>query len=136
MQWLETFYQMAARRGAQQQVTLPPFAEFWQANQLIEMPEEPENARFARFAAFRADPQANPLKTASGKIGDPLADHRRFWLRRLSAASDVAGARRVAWQRRGGAAAAAVGPSGPPSAQSTEPQPRCASAMPSPGANR
>ncbi|MBN0889069.1 trimethylamine-N-oxide reductase TorA, partial [Pseudomonas aeruginosa] len=30
--------------------------------------EEPENARFARFAAFRADPQANPLKTASGKI--------------------------------------------------------------------
>ncbi|HCF8399393.1 TPA: molybdopterin-dependent oxidoreductase [Klebsiella pneumoniae] len=68
LQWLETFYQMAARRGAQQQVTLPPFAEFWQANQLIEMPEEPENARFARFAAFRADPQANPLKTASGKI--------------------------------------------------------------------
>ena len=58
---------MAARR-AQQQVTLPPFAEFWQANQLIEMPEEPENARFARFAAFRADPRANPLKTASGKI--------------------------------------------------------------------
>ena len=49
-------------------MTLPPFAEFWQANQLIEMPEEPENARFARFAAFRADPQANPLKTASGKI--------------------------------------------------------------------
>lgn len=120
LQWLETFYQMAARRGAQQQVTLPPFAEFWQANKLIEMPEEPENARFARFAAFRADPQANPLKTASGKR-DPLADHRRFWLRRLSAASDVAGARRVAWQRRGGAAAAAVGPSGPPSAQSTEP---------------
>ena len=68
LQWLETFYQMAARRGAQQQVTLPPFAEFWQANQLIEMPEEPENARFARFAAFRADPRANPLKTASGKI--------------------------------------------------------------------
>lgn len=57
LQWLETFYQMAARRGAQQQVTLPPFAEFWQANQLIEMPEEPENARFARFAAFRADPE-------------------------------------------------------------------------------
>ena len=68
LQWLETFYQMAARRGAQQQVTLPPFAEFWQANQLIEMPEEPENARFIRFAAFRDDPQANPLKTASGKI--------------------------------------------------------------------
>ncbi|XNM66339.1 hypothetical protein ACLK2E_19360 [Escherichia coli] len=54
--------------GAAQQVTLPPFAQFWQDNQLIEMPENPENARFARFAAFRADPQANPLKTASGKI--------------------------------------------------------------------
>lgn len=53
---------------AQQQVTLPPFAQFWQDNQLIEMPEEPANARFARFAAFRADPQANLLKTASGKI--------------------------------------------------------------------
>jgi biotin/methionine sulfoxide reductase len=26
-------------------VTLPPFAQFWQANQLIEMPENPENAR-------------------------------------------------------------------------------------------
>ena len=68
LQWLETFYQIAAQRGAQQQVTLPPFAQFWQDNQLIEMPEEPANARFARFAAFRADPQANPLKTASGKI--------------------------------------------------------------------
>ncbi len=67
MQWLETFYQIAAQRGAQQQVTLPPFTEFWQANQLIEMPENPNNARFSRFAAFRADPQANPLKTASGK---------------------------------------------------------------------
>ena len=68
LQWLETFYQIAAQRGAAQQVTLPPFARFWQDNQLIEMPENPENARFARFAAFRADPQANPLKTASGKI--------------------------------------------------------------------
>lgn len=68
LQWLETFYQMAARRGAQQQVTLPPFAEFWQANQLIEMPEEPENARLRVSPPSRADPEANPLKTASGKI--------------------------------------------------------------------
>jgi biotin/methionine sulfoxide reductase len=30
--------------SAGQQVTLPPFAQFWQANQLIEMPENPECA--------------------------------------------------------------------------------------------
>ena len=36
----------------------PPFAEFWQANQLIEMPENPDSERFIRFADFRRDPQA------------------------------------------------------------------------------
>ena len=49
-------------------MTLPPFAQFWQANELIEMPESEQNAAFVRFGAFRADPQANPLKTPSGKI--------------------------------------------------------------------
>ena len=68
LQWLETFYNIAAERGASQQVTLPPFAEFWQANQLIEMPESEQHARFVRFADFRRDPQVNPLKTPSGKI--------------------------------------------------------------------
>jgi molybdopterin guanine dinucleotide-containing S/N-oxide reductases len=68
LQWLETFYEIAGQRGASQQVTLPPFSEFWDANQLIEMPESEQNAQFIRFAAFRADPQANPLKTDSGKI--------------------------------------------------------------------
>ena len=68
LQWLQTFYEIAAQRGAAQNVTLPPFADFWQANQLIEMPESEENAKFIRFAAFREDPQASPLKTDSGKI--------------------------------------------------------------------
>ncbi|HDG1695734.1 molybdopterin guanine dinucleotide-containing S/N-oxide reductase [Kluyvera ascorbata] len=68
LQWLETFYHIAGQRGASQQVTLPPFAEFWQANELIEMPESEQNAAFVRFGAFRADPQANPLSTPSGKI--------------------------------------------------------------------
>ncbi|KIS43383.1 molybdopterin guanine dinucleotide-containing S/N-oxide reductase [Kosakonia radicincitans] len=68
LQWLETFYNIAAERGASQQVTLPPFAEFWQANQLIEMPESEQNARFVRFADFRRDPAQFPLKTPSGKI--------------------------------------------------------------------
>lgn len=68
LQWLETFYQIAQQRGASQQVTLPPFAQFWEANELIEMPESEENARFVRFADFRRDPQAFPLKTDSGRI--------------------------------------------------------------------
>lgn len=68
LEWLETFYNIARERGAQQQVTLPPFNDFWQANNIIEMPESPQNAEFIRFAAFRDDPAANPLKTPSGKI--------------------------------------------------------------------
>ena len=68
LQWLETFYRIAGERGASQQVTLPSFADFWQANQLIEMPTSEQNAQFVRFAAFRTDPQAYPLKTPSGKI--------------------------------------------------------------------
>jgi biotin/methionine sulfoxide reductase len=68
LEWLETFYEIAGQRGASQQVTLPPFQQFWEANQLIEMPESEQNGKFIRFAAFREDPQANPLKTDSGKI--------------------------------------------------------------------
>jgi molybdopterin guanine dinucleotide-containing S/N-oxide reductases len=68
LQWLETFYAIAGERGASQQITLPPFAHFWQENALIEMPASEQNSQFIRFAAFRADPQANPLKTPSGKI--------------------------------------------------------------------
>ena len=68
LQWLETFYQIACQRGAAQGVTLPPFAEFWEANQLFEMPESEQNARFVRFADFRRDPENHPLKTESGKI--------------------------------------------------------------------
>lgn len=68
LQWLEEFYDIARKRGATQQVELPEFKQFWEANQLIEMPESEKNAGFIRFADFRHDPQANPLKTPSGKI--------------------------------------------------------------------
>ena len=68
LEWLETFYTIAGQRGASQQVTLPPFSEFWAANQLIEMPDNPANAQFIRFADFRRDPDTHPLKTDSGKI--------------------------------------------------------------------
>lgn len=53
---------------APQGVTLPPFAQFWEANQIIEMPESEQNAQFVRFADFRRDPENHPLKTESGKI--------------------------------------------------------------------
>lgn len=68
LQWLETFYQIAGQRGAAQGVTLSPFAEFWEANQIVEMPESEQNAKFVRFADFRRDPENHPLKTESGKI--------------------------------------------------------------------
>ncbi|MCQ4367480.1 molybdopterin guanine dinucleotide-containing S/N-oxide reductase [Enterobacter asburiae] len=68
LQWLEGFYQIAGQRGAAQGVTLPPFAEFWEANQIVEMPESEQNAKFVRFADFRRDPESHPLKTESGKI--------------------------------------------------------------------
>ncbi|ELY4157716.1 molybdopterin guanine dinucleotide-containing S/N-oxide reductase [Cronobacter turicensis] len=68
LEWLETFYNIARERGAAQQVTLPDFADFWAANEIIEMPENPKNAEFVRFGAFRDDPAANPLSTPSGKI--------------------------------------------------------------------
>ncbi|KAI3484263.1 hypothetical protein L1887_52704 [Cichorium endivia] len=68
LQWLESFYQIAGQRGAAQGVTLPPFAEFWEANQIVEMPESEQNAKFVRFADFRRDPESHPLKTESGKI--------------------------------------------------------------------
>lgn len=65
MAWLEDFYAVATARGAAQGVTLPPFARFWRENALIEMPESDSGADFVRF---RADPQAHPLNTPSGKI--------------------------------------------------------------------
>lgn len=68
LEWLETFYEIAGQRGAAQGVTLAPFAEFWEANDIVEMPESEENARFVRFADFRRDPEGHPLKTESGKI--------------------------------------------------------------------
>ena len=68
LEWLETFYQIAGQRGAAQGVTLPPFTEFWEANQIVEMPESEQNAKFVRFADFRRDPENHPLKTESGKI--------------------------------------------------------------------
>lgn len=68
MQWLAGFYQIARERGATQGVSLPEFTAFWAANRLIEMPEREGSRDFVRFGDFRADPEAHPLKTDSGKI--------------------------------------------------------------------
>lgn len=119
LQWLETFYNVARQRGASQQVELPPFAEFWQANQLIEMPENPDSERFIRFADFCRDPLAHPLKTASGKIeifSQRIADYGYP----DCLASNVAGAGRMAGQCRTRTVAGTFCPSGAPPAQPAE----------------
>ncbi len=95
LQWLETFYNVARQRGASQQVELPPFAEFWQANQLIEMPENPDSERFIRFADFRRDPQAHPLKPPAVRLKSSRSV-LPITLIRIARASNVAGAGRMA----------------------------------------
>lgn len=91
LQWLETFYNVARQRGASQQVELPPFAEFWEANQLIEMPENPDSERFIRFADFRRDPQAHPLKPPAVRLKSSRSV-LPIMVTRIALASDVAGA--------------------------------------------
>ncbi|WZB61612.1 molybdopterin-dependent oxidoreductase [Achromobacter xylosoxidans] len=48
-----------------QQLTLPDFDAFWERGH-VALPEPPRD--FVLFEQFRADPQAHPLKTASGKL--------------------------------------------------------------------
>ncbi len=73
-------------------VTLPPFAAFWQANRLLEMPKIRQRAQFVRFADFRRDFDNHPLKTASGKVGSDYYAHCQLWLRGLSRHPILAGA--------------------------------------------
>lgn len=61
------FLQYCRPAWRQPWVTLPPFAAFWQANRLLEMPENPANAQFVRFADFRRDPDNHPLKRPAAK---------------------------------------------------------------------
>ena len=64
-QWLEHLYEQCRGRAARQGHALPPFAEFWEA-ELIDLKADSDEV--VMFDNFRADPQAHPLNTPSGRI--------------------------------------------------------------------
>src|SRR6195256_3888541 len=63
--WLSLLYEKAREKSAQAGVRLPAFGEFWEAGmaEAVGTQESP-----VMLAAFRADPEAHPLKTPSGRI--------------------------------------------------------------------
>src|SRR5262249_51548070 len=64
-EWLALMYDEARARSAKAGVWLPAFAEFWEAGIVEAIGTQ---APPVMLAAFRADPEANPLRTPSGKI--------------------------------------------------------------------
>jgi biotin/methionine sulfoxide reductase len=63
--WLEHIYEAARPRAEAAGVALPSFAAFWAAGKLeFSVP----NRETVMLDAFRADPEAAPLSTPSGKI--------------------------------------------------------------------
>lgn len=65
MQWIEHLYQQCAQAHARRGIAFPTFSEFWERG-FVEIPEGGKPYIF--MEAFRADPQAHPIATASGKI--------------------------------------------------------------------
>lgn len=66
MEWVEHLYEESRVRASEHNVTLPPFAEFWEGEQINFADALPE-ASF-QLERFRSDPGANSLSTPSGKI--------------------------------------------------------------------
>ena len=65
MEWLRHLYDSARQQATRQHIDLPSFDAFWEAGHVeLPVPEEPP----ILFAAYRADPQAHPLRTPSGRI--------------------------------------------------------------------
>ena len=64
-EWLAHLYEEARVKSAKAGVTLPAYEEFWEAG-IAEA--KGENREPVMLAAFRADPEANKLKTPSGRI--------------------------------------------------------------------
>jgi biotin/methionine sulfoxide reductase len=64
-QWLRWIWDGVRDGAATRGVELPDFNAFWERG-YVELP--PPAKPFVLFEAFRADPDANPLKTPSGKI--------------------------------------------------------------------
>ena len=63
--WLRRIYETARKRLAERDIPAPPFETFWREGYLrVPTPAKAETP----LAAFRADPEAKPLATPSGKI--------------------------------------------------------------------
>ncbi|MFN4090388.1 MAG: molybdopterin guanine dinucleotide-containing S/N-oxide reductase [Alphaproteobacteria bacterium] len=63
--WLEHIYEDSRSKAAAMDIVLPPFATFWETG-LIRLAEH--DGPVIMLGDFRADPDANPLRTPSGKI--------------------------------------------------------------------
>jgi biotin/methionine sulfoxide reductase len=64
-EWMRHLYDVARQQAAREKIELPDFEEFWQHGYAeAPAPETP----FIAFEAFRDDPNANPLRTPSGRI--------------------------------------------------------------------
>lgn len=64
-QWLQALYEQSRQRCEAGGVTLPEFEDFW-AGGGVRLPANDQPV--VAFAEFRADPQAHPLGTPSGRI--------------------------------------------------------------------
>ncbi|MBC3192401.1 molybdopterin-dependent oxidoreductase [Pseudonocardia sp. C8] len=79
-EWLVHMYDRTRKALADRGLAAPDFEEFWARGEL-ELPQRPDDGGV--LARFRADPQAHPLPTPSGKVqvasatiaGHGLADH-------------------------------------------------------------
>ena len=65
MDWIEHIYEVARQQAAACDVSWPDFETFWREGH-AESPEA--ETPHVLFAEFRADPEASPLKTTTGKI--------------------------------------------------------------------
>ncbi len=67
MEWLKQFYNEAISQGAEKNITLPKFDDFWKEGYVKF--QTPQTAKeYVRHADFRENPMLNPLGTPSGKI--------------------------------------------------------------------
>ena len=65
MGWLRHIYDVARQQNAEQKIEMPDFDEFWDRGYVaFPRPDRP----VVLFDRFREDPEANPIKTPSGKI--------------------------------------------------------------------
>ena len=65
MEWLRHLYDIACQQAARRHVDMPSFDAFWEAGHVeFPVPDDPP----VLFAGYRADPQAHPLRTPSGRI--------------------------------------------------------------------